>query len=447
MYPTERQGVGRIRRGWVVRRAELADETLAAVVEAASLDAPDTREVWEWRLQCALPWPVFDGYRRRRDDCYAAAKDENDVARVAAVNEEFFAFANAHPDLCRLFAAGRLGYYDAVLPKVAARLRRAPPARILDLGSFAGVSTLYLGAAFPDSQVVGVERHPGAVAVAEEARARCGLGNVSFACADFTAFDAGTFDAVVSLQAMPACLLPWLPAERPEDYSRGSHLEEALGAPAAPALAVARAVAAVRRLTAAGGRAVLHERVVGLPRALLFQHLLARAGLDVTDRCWADWHSVSQRDVVQSFPLIVARAADGAAPSDEAAMIALYALPAGPDLTGLPRAHGVTYSGFHAHAAFAALPAPRDELCLRAGLPDGRRLHGYFGIAGGFWAYVYRCDTHDERMMTVGDRGIAPALFRAGLDELGRLSAAGQLAQCDPPLDKFRYHVGKRFKL
>lgn len=430
-----------------MRRAELADDTLAAVITAAGLDAPDTREAWEWRLQCALPWPVFDGYRRRRDACYASAEGEHDVARVAAVNDEFFAFVNAHPDLCRLFAAGRLGYYDAVLPKVAARLRRAPPARILDLGSFAGVSTLYLGAAFPDSQVVGVERHPGAVAVAEAARARCGLGNVSFACADFTAFDAGAFDAVVSLQAMPAYLLPWLPAERPEDYLRGSHLEAALGIPAAPVLAVARAVAAVRRLTAAGGRAVLHERVVGLPRALLFQHLLARAGLDVADRCWAGWHSVSQREVVQSFPLIVATAADGPAPSDEAAMIALYALPGGPDLSDLPVAHGVTFSGPQAHAAFAALPAPRDELCLRIDLAGSRQMHGYFGIAGGRSAYIYRCDTHDERTMTVGDCRIAPTLFRTGLDELGRLLAAGQLGQCDPPLDTFRYRVGKRFKV
>ncbi|MBX9582982.1 MAG: methyltransferase domain-containing protein [Gemmataceae bacterium] len=203
-----------------MRRAEFADETLAAVVAAAGLDTPDTREAWEWRLQCALPWPVFDGYRQRRDECYAAAKDAGDIARVAAAEDQFFAFAGAHPDLCRLVVSGRLGYYDALLPTAAARLRRGPHARILDLGSFAGVGSLYLGAAFPDSRVGGVERHPGAVAVAEEARGRCGLGNVSFACADYTAFDAGPFDAVVSLQALPAYLLPWLPSEQPAGHRR-----------------------------------------------------------------------------------------------------------------------------------------------------------------------------------------------------------------------------------
>ena len=429
-------------------RAELADGMLAAVVEAAGLDAPDTREGWEWRLQCGVPWPIFDGYRSRRDACYAAAKNPDDSARIAAAEDEFFAFACAHPDLCRHFAAGRLGYYDALLPKVAARLRRAPPARILDLGSFAGLSTMYLGLAFPDSQVVGVERNPGAVAVAEEARSRCGLGNVSFACADYTEFDVGAFDAVVSLQAMPAYLIPWLPSERPEDYSRGSYPEAALGVPAAPVLAVARAVAAARRLTAVGGRAVLHERLVGLPRALLFQHLLSRAGLAVMDLCWAHWHSVNQRDVVQSFPLIVASAADGPAPFDETAMTALYTLPpGGADLNGLPGASAVTYSGPQAHAARAALPAPRDELCLRVGMAGGRRMHGYFGVAGGRWAYVYRCDTFDERKLSVGDRRIAPAMFRAGLDELGALQASGQLAHCDPPLDQFRGHVGERFEV
>ncbi len=74
-------------------------------------------------------------------------------------------------------------------------------------------------------------------------------------------------------------------------------------------------------------------------------------------------------------------------------------------------------------------------------------MHSYFGIGGGHWAYVYRCDTHDERKLSVGDRRIAPALFRTGLDELGRLLASGQLGQCDPPLDTFRYRVGKRFKV
>lgn len=429
-------------------RAVLADDTLAAVVAAAGMDAPDTREGWEWRLQCALPWPVFDGYRRRRDACNDAAKKPDDTAGVAAADDEFFAFAGAHPALCRLFAAGRLGYYDTVLPTVAAHLRRRPPARILDLGSFAGLTTLYLGAAFPDSRVVGVERHPGAVAVAEAARARCGLGNVSFACADYTAFDAGPFDAVVSLQAMPAYRLPWLPAERPDDYTRGPHLAAALAAPAAPVQAVARAVAAARRLTAPGGRVVLHERLVGLPRALLFHYLLARAGLEVADLSWAGWHSVSQRDARQTFPLVEATAADGPAPFDEATMTALYALPpGGPDLAGLPPTLGVTFAGPQAHAAFAALPVPRDELCVRMGLANGRRMHGHFGVADSRWAFVYGCDTHDERKLAVGHAGIAPELFRVGLDELNRLQAAGQLVECDPPFDKFRYRVGKRFKV
>ncbi|MBX9578819.1 MAG: hypothetical protein K2X87_00790 [Gemmataceae bacterium] len=106
----------------------------------------------------------------------------------------------------------------------------------------------------------------------------------------------------------------------------------------------------------------------------------------------------------------------------------------------------MTYSGFLAHAAFAALPTPRDELVARVVLADGRRMHGDFGIAGGRWAFIYRCDTYDERKLTVGRSGIAPALFRAGLDELGGLLASDRSAGCDPPLDKFRYRVGRRFK-
>lgn len=211
--------------------------------------------------------------------------------------------------------------------------------------------------------------------------------------------------------------------------------------------AVAAAVAAVRRLTAVGGRAVLHERAFGLAGALLFQHLVGRAGLEVIDRRWAAWQCFSQNNAYQSFPLIVARASDGAAPSDEAAMTALYALAGGPDLTGLPEMHAVTYSGFQAHAAFAALPGPRDELCVRVGLADGRRMHGYFGLTGGRRAFVYRCDTHDERKLSIGHPRVAPAMFRSGLTELGQLLASGQASECDPSLDEFRRRVEQHFQV
>ena len=45
-------------------------------------------------------------------------KDVAGVARIAATEDQLFAFMSAHPDLCRLFAAGRLIYTVVALGPV-----------------------------------------------------------------------------------------------------------------------------------------------------------------------------------------------------------------------------------------------------------------------------------------------------------------------------------------
>ncbi len=426
---------------------ELADGDLSALAAAAGMEYYADREAWAWRMECGAPWGQYNAYRmacERANQAVAGTRP----ADVAAADASVFEAVTADEELCRRFAEGRLGYYDAVLPKVASRVCKVEHARILDLGSFAGVGTLYLGLLFPGSKVVGVERLPGAVRVAEDMRLRCGIGNVQFECADYNEyFPDEPFDVVVSLQSMPTSLLPILPSETPESYARGGRLEAALRSPDATISPLADAIAAVRRLTAEGGCAVLHERLQKLPRALAYQYLLNSSGFDIVERCWAGWTSASQRDERQASPLIVARPAAAPVRCDESGMIELYSMPAGlPRLDGLPLNHSVTYIGFQATAAYARLPGPRHEVAARLRRSSGSHMAAFFGTAADRFAYVYVCDTSDERKVIVGPLAIGRKMLAEGVNELQRLVSSGQAVDCEPPLDKVRYHVEKRFR-
>ena len=111
---------------------------------------------------------------------------------------------------------------------------------------------------------------------------RVGLANAEFFCGDYTRqLAAGLFDVVVSLHTMPAHLLPFLPSQEPESYRRGPDLFAVADDPALPHRRVAWALEAVGRLARKPGRAVLHERLVSVPKVLLFSLLAARAGLTV----------------------------------------------------------------------------------------------------------------------------------------------------------------------
>lgn len=119
--------------------------------------------------------------------------------RYDAVPYRHGAISDSHP--ARVAAIARLLGISA-----------APPdrCRVLELGCGEGMNLLPLAERFPGSEFVGVDFSEPQIAVAEAARAACGIENARFVCADLRTWkhDGGAFDYVIAHG-----VYSWVPAE------------------------------------------------------------------------------------------------------------------------------------------------------------------------------------------------------------------------------------------
>lgn len=428
--------------------ADFRDPTLAGVVRTLGLYHPKTGAEYEWRLQTSLSHAAYQQLVALRTTLKAHAAGSEAPSQVRADELKYFDFLASHERACRATLEGRLAYYDRLLPLIRSRLSGLSRARILDLGCFGGLSTIYLGAAFPDSSVVGIERCEGIFAVAEEHRRAAGLPNVSLVRGDYDAFEPETpFDVVVSLQALPCYMLPPVPSESPEEYRRGGNLAAEIDNPSSPCRAIVRSMGAIRGLMSGTGFVLFNERLHGLARPLLFHAILARTGLGVLHAHMVDWHMANQRGELQTSPLIVAQPCDSPGPLDEAAVIDLYRHPAGfTDLSDLPAGQSVTWQGFDASTNYRCLPGSRDELLIAGEAKGGHRFHQRLGVLGERLAFVYIADTMDQRSLTVGHARLMRPMFKAATDQLQSLWARGDVVRFEPSGDKLSYALAKRFR-
>lgn len=409
------------------------DETLAALAQQLSLGFPAGTDTWLASARQRLGEALFQELQTRRGKLYEDARRAAESGTT--VDEaEFYRFVAGDAAVSSVMLEGRLGYYDAVLPAIAARMETMPHARLLDLGSYTGLATLYLARRFPDARIVGIERGEEAVERARDNAKRAGARNVEFRLGDYTRLrGSDAFDVVLSLQTMPTYLLPRVPAEEPESYLRGSRLAEAKVDASSPAHAIVQALAACARWTAPGGRVILQERFREYPEAALFMELVHRAGLAPVETALVSWQTANEREGVQQAPLVVAERREEPVPFDEAAFLRTY-IPAllKVDLASPQLDHGVILTGPTAHANFQALPAGKRDVCVSLRFAKDVQVHLHLGVVAGQAAYVYTCSTADHRELKMCRPAHAQALFAPVLEFITSKKQSGEALHAEP---------------
>jgi SAM-dependent methyltransferase len=406
------------------------DTALNDLVRDVGLEWPAGLAGWEERLREVLEPELYAQYMEARMG-FGTGPD----------GPAWFDFVGKHHALALLLQEGRLGYHKAALPAVAEAVAAGPHGSIADLGCGCGLGTLYLARRFPGSRVVGVERSPGLAGLAAALKGRAGVANAEFVCGDYTGAGvlAGRFDVAVTMLAMPAFLLPYLPSERPESYRRGEALRAAAADPLRPHRQVRRCLDAARLLLAPGGRAVTNERGGDASRVLLFACLANEARLGLRGARALSWESpIEARPGRHLAPLAVFEALPATAPFDEDAALGLFLPPPGslPAPSGLGPGRVAAVSGPLAAQAFQDLGLAGPPPVARAAGHDGRRAHLHLGTSGGI-AYAYTCDTHDGRELKLAAAGTAGQLFHAATEPLLQAANARQLASLDPPPERF----------
>lgn len=409
------------------------DPTLAELTSALGLERPPTTEAWEERLQARLDREVYAQYLEYRMGY--SGEDGPDAF------PSFYDFAGRNPSVALLMLEGRLAYHEAALPLVAEAMAAGPHGAILDLGCNCGLTTLYLARCFPGSRVVGIERSAGLVARARDLASRAGLPRVEFVCGDYTRqLAAGLFDVVVSLHTMPVHLFPFVPSEAPETYRRGEVLVSLADDAVLPHRRVAWALEAVARLARKPGRVILHERLVSMPKVLLFSLLAARSGVGLRAARSVTWQSPAEISPgPQTNPLVVADITAAPTEFDEDRVIDLCHPERPSAFPPIPPAGSnniLVVSGLLAHWHARSLPPAAREVVVQAAIADGSRQHLRLGVVPGRFSYAYGCDTLDRRELKIAEPGLAGHLAANELESLNRGVRSGMIAALDPPLAK-----------
>ncbi len=397
---------------------QLHDPDLVQLAHRLDLKAPANPE--EWHSQARL---------RLGNQGYEEFEEHRAILRQNPSSEaEFYDFLGANPLAARAVLEGRLGYYDAVLPELAAALQTHTQARVVDLGAYYGIVALCLAKKFPALKVIGIERCAGAVHEARNFQRHLGIDNVEFLRGDYASFDLPErFEVVLSLQSMPTYWLPWLPSESPESFARGKNLQAESWHATSPVQRVAVRLAGVRRFAATGGRVILHERMHSASRAGLFLFLAARAGLRVTAIKPLSWQTAGERAGVQMSPFVELEAQQEKAPFDEARVLDLY-FPV-PAATTLPaeRNQALLRRGAEAQQMFCALLGKQHDVCIGFSTREPNRFHIHLGTCEPGFAYVYTCGTNDYRELKLCSSTFARQLVSPVIEYLNRSLQSGEI--------------------
>lgn len=325
--------------------------------------------------------------------------------RGTAADEVAFYDATADPKILPVLYSQRYDYYQALGPRVAARI--ADAGSILDVGCGVGILTTFYAQQFPDKTVVGIDRSQQSLERAREKAHELGLRNVRFECADVTqqALE-GSYDLILAthalLQAEQDPGLPskdWTTFERADDLQQQRAFEARTG--------VGPRLDRLCSALAFGGRMIIFEKTRQLARRVPFQRALAARGLSLSAAPHPIRYQVVEetaddgpfyllrKNTSQSITWDENPEPDEGLPFDEAAGTR------SPDHPDAP-----LYEN-HWPSAQRAWEQLMDRMVIRETTltePDGRQMHVELGATGRY-PFLYCANTFDQRQLVVMDSG------------------------------------------
>lgn len=247
----------------------------------------------------------------------APLKEAMSQRNPGATTNDIYVLKNQNLKLSLDFAKYSADLYRRFFDWLVAR-PHPQAGRLLDVGCDNGIVTCFIASLFPESEVVGVDIEPQAVACAEELANRLGLTNVRFFQSDVrqldTLLDARSFDRILSVRSFHEMLGEV--SEPPRHWSTQELLGRSVEAGHLHLLRMMRNL-----LRDEAAELITFERLPWLASAAMWADELKQAGLFVD---WAQAEFIAFQEVGenQEMPVFVCRTT----PSDSAILEGVYRL-------------------------------------------------------------------------------------------------------------------------
>ncbi|MEK6784751.1 MAG: methyltransferase domain-containing protein [Nitrospirota bacterium] len=219
-----------------------------------------------------------------------------------SVDERAFYDLAARPKIFPVLYSQRYEYYEAIGLQAMSHLGKAQD--MLDFGCGLGILTTWYALRFPDANVVGVDRSPASIAIAQQKAKDLGLRNLRFICLDLQEEPfSGSFDLVLATHALlQAEQDPGIPSESWRTFDRGHDPSQQMVFEQRTGLA--RRLDHLCQVLRPYGRMIVCEKTRQLSRRVPFQRALAGRGLQLVQP--ADpIHYRSIEEVVEDGPFYV----------------------------------------------------------------------------------------------------------------------------------------------
>ena len=304
----------------------------------------------------------------------------------------------------------RYEYYEAIGLRTMAQLGTARD--ILDFGCGLGILTTFYARCFPDANLVGIDRSPASIALAQQQAKKLGLRNLRFLCLDVhTESLSGSFDLVVATHALLQVEQdPGLPSENWQTFDRGDDPSRQMAFEHRTGLATR--LDRLCQVLRPYGRMIVSEKTRQLARRIPFQRALAGRGLRLVQAADpVQYRSIEE--VIDDGPLYLLStgiqptvAWDELPELEDGTLFDLNAM-----LTTSTDSREPLYEnhGPSAQVAWEELANRTVTNEVTREEPDGRQVHVELGVTGDA-CYLYCANTFDQRQLVIVEEDRASML-------------------------------------